>query len=342
MKRLFFGFLLLGLILGLLYAFSGRILSAATDKLIRYLQVRGPSLGISVEDVSYGDVRLVGLSIRWADLEFRVEPSEKTKDAIQHVGVHFSTLKMSVPYLLMGGVKLVAENATIVRNPGAMNATVFRAEDFVFSMRASREVTGSLKKQVQEYARELIHFVSDGTTPLILNYQGTSLLELKGEPVSVKVFTRRLAGKTFLEMHPNDLRRIAEVLGEELTEPEIQVYSAYPMRSPKLFYFRNHARQVSKTARMQDSRISRDAYRHLLWSYLLTKEYGPQFAEVVTSAHEEGETDNTEADHIMDYHNNDLGRLYALEGRSEQDLRALVLSDPRVIRSARDAQRLVR
>ena len=143
-------------------------------------------------------------------------------------------------------------------------------------------------------------------------------------------------------MHPEDLRRIAKILNEDLTEPEIQVYSAYPMRSPKLFYVRNRARSISKLARQQDNRISRDAYRHLLWSYMLTKEYGPQFAEVVTSAHEEGETDNTEADHIMDYRNNDLGRMYALEGRGESDLRQLVLTDPRVIRSAREAQKFVR
>ncbi len=78
-----------------------------------------------------------------------------------------------------------------------------------------------------------------------------------------------------------------------------------------------------------------DAYRHVLWSFLLTRTYGPEFARRVTDAHEIGDTGNTEADHRMDYNNNDIGRRYAAEGVQEAELLGRVRTDGRVVRSPR-------
>ena len=81
--------------------------------------------------------------------------------------------------------------------------------------------------------------------------------------------------------------------------------------------------------------IPEDAYRHVLWSYLLTKRFGPVFARHVTDAHEEGDPTDTAADHIMDYHNNAIGRQYALKHYRKDEILDRVLSDPNVIRTPR-------
>ena len=70
-------------------------------------------------------------------------------------------------------------------------------------------------------------------------------------------------------------------------------------------------------------------------SFLLTQRFGAEFAEQVTDAHEIGATDNTEADHRMDYNNNAVGRRYAEVGVREREILEKVQIDPAVIRQPR-------
>ena len=118
-----------------------------------------------------------------------------------------------------------------------------------------------------------------------------------------------------------------------MTDAEIDVLADNPVRVPKLNKIRDHARSVSHKAYGGDPTVPEDAYRHTLWSFTLTNEYGPEFAQTVTDAHEIGATWNTEADHRMDYNNNKVGRDYAKAGVPESDILKRVLEDPAVIRS---------
>ena len=77
-----------------------------------------------------------------------------------------------------------------------------------------------------------------------------------------------------------------------------------------------------------------DAYRHVLWSYSLTKEFGPKFAEQVTDAHEKYDFENTEAEHRMDYNNNAVGRQYALKNVDLVSILERIVKDPDVILKA--------
>ena len=66
-----------------------------------------------------------------------------------------------------------------------------------------------------------------------------------------------------------------------------------------------------------------------------TLEFGPEFAERVTDAHEEGRTGNTPAQRRMDYANNDVGRGLALEGFPEDAILEFVRTAPSVVRRPR-------
>ena len=135
-----------------------------------------------------------------------------------------------------------------------------------------------------------------------------------------------------LVLNKNDLRSVAVYFDEPLYDTEVDVVSEHPFRASRLMEIRDKAQKESRRARKRDSSVPEDAYRHVLWSYLLTKEYGPEFAEKVTDAHELGASDNTEADHRMDYNNNKIGRSYALRGEKESNLLDNVRTDPKVIR----------
>ena len=127
-----------------------------------------------------------------------------------------------------------------------------------------------------------------------------------------------------------------EVIGpsaaEDLTEAEIEVLSSYPLRVARLLRIKNYSKKKAGRLAVQDN-FPQDAYRHVLWSWLITKEFGPEFAEMVTDAHEVGAkyADDEWATN-MDYNNNTLGRKYFAMGIKENGLQAKVLSDPDVIK----------
>ncbi len=70
-----------------------------------------------------------------------------------------------------------------------------------------------------------------------------------------------------------------------------------------------------------------DAFRHGLWSYKLTKEYGPEYAKQVTDAYERSHGDAS-GSRLMDLDNNSVARTLA------QDKNNLSMKDEDVIRNA--------
>jgi hypothetical protein len=164
--------------------------------------------------------------------------------------------------------------------------------------------------------------------------------ELKGRiwirfPVHVIYFellSRTEGNRTWMTTREQDMRNAAELFGEALTEAEIALFSRYPLRLPVLFAINDYARNIAFRAYVNDPSLSEPAYRHLLWSYMLTREYGPEFARMVTDAHEVGETGNTPEKSAMDIYNNRVGRELFLEGVAIENLLEIAKKDPRVQR----------
>ena len=125
-------------------------------------------------------------------------------------------------------------------------------------------------------------------------------------------------------------------LDKELTEAEVELFSANPDKVARLKEIADYAKEKASHAYREDRRVPEDAYRHVLWSYLLTKEYGASFAKKVTDAHEIGDDENTAAEHKMDFSNNATGREYAEKGYRESDILGRLMTDPDVIRTPQD------
>jgi hypothetical protein len=143
----------------------------------------------------------------------------------------------------------------------------------------------------------------------------------------------------FSGMDKKDIRSFARELraaghvDKDLTEAEIAIVHRYPEEAPKIAQITKYAKDKSEEARRKDPRVPEDAYRHVLWSYLLTKEFGAEFAKEITDAHEFGATGNTPRERRMDLMNNEAGRRYALEGYPEDSILERVMRDPKVIRT---------
>jgi len=125
------------------------------------------------------------------------------------------------------------------------------------------------------------------------------------------------------------------------TPGDIKLLARNPIKAPQLLMIRDKATAVSKAAHLKDKRVPKDAYRHVLWAYLLTREYGAAFARQAGIAHESaadsqeeetGKSEMRKAYIYQDLNNDAVGQRYALTGYPEDSILERLLTDTAVIR----------
>lgn len=184
--------------------------------------------------------------------------------------------------------------------------------------------------------REARRLAQDGRCALPMRLAGAAHFRVGERWYDVDLSSTRRDGETVLALDPEDVRRISQDYVRPLTEAEIALVAAHPARAPVLLRFSQQAYEAAERLRRRDRSFPYDAYRHVYWSWLLTRRFGPEFAEEVTDAHELGATYEFGASsRQMDLNNNAVGRAYALAGVAEADLITRLLQDPAVVRSAR-------
>jgi len=163
-------------------------------------------------------------------------------------------------------------------------------------------------------------------------FKGDLSLRFDDTPFCVGFYTASVkGGGTVFRLDKQDIKLIARNSVEsECSDQEIELMVKNPLKTPYIIYASLKARKTVQEALSEDPSVPYDAYRHVLWSYYLTKKLGPVFAKKVTNARE-NRTDNTKAEHLMDYNNNRVGMKYALSGVSEAEILNLVRSDPNVV-----------
>ncbi|MFC7336087.1 DUF6973 domain-containing protein [Haloferula chungangensis] len=133
-----------------------------------------------------------------------------------------------------------------------------------------------------------------------------------------------------LRFDKEDLRQIAKQTKVVISEDELEILSVYPLRAPVIMLITARAKAGSVERRLKDASFPEDAFRHLTWSFQLTRAFGPDFAKQVTDAHETL-PNNTEAERAMDYHNNALAREWAMSGMEASEISRLLMEDSRAI-----------
>lgn len=184
---------------------------------------------------------------------------------------------------------------------------------------------------VQDIIKQFQQILDNGNTKLSVALKGTLSMEYNGKNRDVAIKTIRKDKMTFLQMEKKSLLSIIGDSADELTDAEVQVLADYPLRAASLLRIQKYAKNQAAKLAVQTN-FPEDAYRHVLWNFLLTNEFNELFAKEVTDAHEIGAESNSEFDHKMDYNNNALGRKYAKQGIKESDVQQRVLTDPNIIR----------
>ncbi len=191
---------------------------------------------------------------------------------------------------------------------------------------------------------EVYRILEDGKTYVPIKLSGWIRFRIFGKEEKVRIWLVKEGEEYRLVMNPGDLKRISGSYIEKVSNLEIKVLARYPLWASKALRITDKAREISQEVFRMDKDVPEDAFRHVWWSYHLTKAFGPEFSKELTDAHELGEptnaeVDRTEADHAMDYRNNQIGSGYALRGYPEGSLLERTMTDPDVIRSVSEAYR---
>lgn len=335
------------------YLLSGVVLTAISEKVIDYFVANVDIPNVKYTRPVFGSVGFSGpKAITWSDITadatiVRDEVLRKTEKI--SVKVDKFTIAMEGPpkraflFRIKGLSADVVRKTAGVTSPGSQNATN-RVEggDLQLSIKFDVMTRTGIRAKMDDLSRELKRFFKEGITKIPIQFSGDQKFILKGKPYTMMVRVEQENGEYRLVMDEESLEQFGNAIsGISVTEGDRSVLARNPLRMPQLLRLRDKAETMASLAREKDPAIPEDAYRHVLWSYLLTKAYGEGFAKEVGDAHESG-LDSEEAKEkgrkklraaqYQDFNNNAVGRSYALKGYPESNILHLVQTDPDVIR----------
>ncbi len=335
MKRLLKTTIALLILIALIYVSANYVLKELAVKVVEELRPRLQEKGIMIEHFNYSNVRLNSynsLAISKIDLEFYLKRSMYGKEAFdaqfesQSIIIRFADFNNPSFFFTFKDfsvfIKPDEENANKTFGKLENGYLKSRIPVYLKTPEASaREIIDEVKKLFQE-----------NKTAMDLVIQTDVFLGIDQKEVKVGLYTERKDDWTFLKFNDNDILMAAKSFDLELTKKEAEIIANYPSKVPAMIKITRDAKRLSEAEKDKYKYFPEDAYRHIYWSYHLTREFGPELAKEITDAHETA-PGNTKEERQMDFHNNEIGRLYAKESLSLDEIRRRVLQSNDVVRN---------
>ena len=215
------------------------------------------------------------------------------------------------------------------------------AGDFKFQVTFDALKTPHIRAQIVFLSNELKKFSQTGATKIPVEFSANETFVIRGKTYTAKIWVEKKGGEYRLVMDEDSLMKVGNSLGGITpTKGDMTLLAKNPIKAPQMLRIRDKSSYESEIAHKNDPNVPEDAYRHVLWAYLLTKAYGEEFAKEVGDAHE-SEADIEEiqikgskylvAARNQDFNNNAVGRNYAKLGYEESSILRRVMTDPAVI-----------
>jgi hypothetical protein len=345
-KYLWFSQIAVLFFLGGLFFASGTLLEKASLKALDYLATQAAGKGFELIQPEFRNVEFLSArTVAWNDVSTKLKLRKTSLfPSAQKVSLKSARMVLRLEsiwdrtfLLTVEGMNLAANNIrgksqsiedrpSLGRIEGG-HLTLFFQLDFLKPWEISTQLSWIFKN--------IVDLLNEGRCSLVLTFSGVSTVSIRGKPFNIELRTELDDYQTIIIIDEADVRVISQEfdLLRPLTLAEVELLSRNPLRAPRLLKIKQYARKVSTDEHQNDTAVPEDAFRHVLWSYLLTREYGADFAMKVTDAHEEGRTENTQEERLMDTNNNRIGRNYAKSGHPETSLLTMLMDDPEVITS---------
>ncbi|NCA71436.1 MAG: hypothetical protein EOM91_15350 [Sphingobacteriia bacterium] len=163
-------------------------------------------------------------------------------------------------------------------------------------------------------------------------------IDIGGEAWAARLYTKPVGEGFKLRFHADDIQAISAAKGMDLVAEQIEIVTDYPLRAPVILVLTDRARALAKAEAPDDHWLA-DALRHVIWSFFLTRTFGPEFATLVTDA-QELRPDNTPNERAMDFHNNAIGRQLSATSVTLEEIPRYAREDPRIIRHPDEVARI--
>ncbi len=301
------------------------------------VQARLEPIGIGLGDIAFSGLRispwLNGLVL--SDLQARLDL--KPQDRIQlrsRLDIATLEVRLTHPFSLRGTVQ--ATGLEIRLDPSD------RPPQLPFDRLSNARLAigdvplGDPRRAANAIREKLQALFSENHAIGEVEFSGEVILDIEGVAQVANLYTERV-GETFkLRFREDDIRAIAQAKGMDLVPEQIEIVSLYPLRAPVILVLTDQARALAIQHAPEDVWLQ-DAMQHVIWSFLLTRTFGPVFATTITDA-QELRPGNTPNERAMDFHNNAIGRRLASENVPLVALPQRVRSDPDVIRHPEEVE----
>jgi len=335
--RFFKWFLISILLIVIIVYFSGGYIARELLKYaLEYAEPELAGLGITIKQFDYNKVRLHSLNsflVSDVDVHFDVEKEIYGKKSFsaefssESVILRIANLNDPMIRLTLKEFDLYIQSNE--ENPdrpfGKFENAYWRSETPIrlYDVKESGELI----------IDRLTTLFQENSIPDHIEFHGDALLNLDRQDIKVRLFTEQFDNRTYLRLDKDDILKASdEFLDTDVSESEAELISQYPARALHILKITRDAWSLSQREKSKREDFPDDAFKHIYWSYHLTKTFGPDFAKEITDAHETL-PNNTPQQRKMDFHNNEIGRAIASEDLSVDDLKRIVLNSPEIIRS---------
>ncbi len=322
------------IILFITFYFAGNyFLTKAGKKYLIELREKLEAKGLFFEDLSYKDITISSfrsVSINDVRVNFKLDKEiygrksfESTFQA-ESVGLELVSLSdLSFTFSISQFSILIEPNETSLKQTFGEFEEANLSSNIPIKLQSAEASSKLVLEQVQNL------FTLNKAIGLDIN--GLVKITIDQEEAILRVKTVTYGDSVRLQFNKEDVAKTAVLFNIELTDQEAEVISNYPSMVPNMIKITRDAKNKSVAYRNLDASFPEDAFRHVYWSYHLTRQLGPVLAKQITDAHETA-TGNTSKERSMDYHNNEVGRDLANANLSENQIRTLVLGSKNIVR----------
>lgn len=334
--------LLVAALWGVGHLLAGRLARWGTSIVMNNLSGSSLARGITVVDASVEDVAVRGLRTAiWKGLEMTldVEPdglrwrpgrwsikAERAK--LRWRGVFTGDLLGTLENVAMERVS--ADGSPIPTGegrPSTISDLSIQCPSVHVETHLPAVSPTSIRAAIRGYALDVRRWFAGEPGVNNMELEGTVSFKVADRRVNLRVETAETMGGVTLVTNRKGVHDAVEAFGEKLTEAEYQLAIQHPLRLPGLVEAKATSEKLATEAYGDSAKG--DAYRHLLWTWLLADSFGVEFARAIAEAHEEG-GDNPPRESERDRKNNELGLAYWEQGVAFNELKTKLETDPHV------------
>lgn len=302
------------------------------------LETRMARAGIGISELSFSEIQLSpwfnGIALSDLNARLDLNPHDRVRMR-SDVSIQRIDVSLTDPLRLRGSIRADGLEVSLDpsdRLPGLTFDRFSNARLAFGDLPLVRPLETA--KLIRSKLRELFF---DNKASGNLEFSGDVELEVHGLDLVAHLYTEQVGDQFRLRFRESDIQAISDQKGMGLVPEQVEIVSLYPLRAPGILLVTDQARTLAKRHEPDDIWLQ-DAHRHVIWSFLLTQAFGPQFAAMVTDAQEK-RPGNTPNERAMDFHNNAMGRRLFEKQVTLAALPRRVREDPLIIRHPDEVDR---